>query len=327
MKGKLEYNTIREKRIELDRTQNDISECTGVSLSTIKLLETGRSDTTLDNLKKICDELELNIDEIYDPEYRNTKVISIVNNKGGVGKTSISSSLSYILAEMGNKVLCIDGDMSMNLTNSLGVVSDDINKNIGMAIKNEDDLENYIIETQYDNIDFIVSEYIIMSEIELLIFPKNHRETIVKKIMRNIIKKGIYDYVIIDTNPTLSILNYNFIVASDYIIIPILYEKFAVDGLSSVLRHINGIKETYENIKIAGILINKFDKRNRKLNSSCDEIVKACYGDLMFETRLGIDQDIANAQMESVSITTLNKKTRLSKELKKFAKELLTKIK
>ena len=114
MKGKIYFDKIIKRRIEMDITQKEISEKIGVTLSVIKALETGRSNSSVTTLEKLADLLGLNIDEIYSPEYRETKVISIINNKGGVGKTSVCNSLSYALSEMNYKVLCIDADMQMN---------------------------------------------------------------------------------------------------------------------------------------------------------------------------------------------------------------------
>jgi chromosome partitioning protein len=107
MKGKIYFDKIHERRIELDITQKEISEKIDVSVSVIKALETGRSDSSVDTLEKLAAILGFKLDEVYNPEYRETKVISIVNNKGGVGKTSVCGSLAYALSEMDYKILCI----------------------------------------------------------------------------------------------------------------------------------------------------------------------------------------------------------------------------
>ena len=97
----------------MDITQKDVAEKIGVSLSVIKTLETQRSNSSGATLEKLADLLGLTIDEIYNPESRDTNVISIINNKCGVGKTSVCNSLSYALSELNYKVLCIDDDMQM----------------------------------------------------------------------------------------------------------------------------------------------------------------------------------------------------------------------
>ena len=97
---KLDYARLKATRLEQDITQKELATATGVGLATIKQLETGRSGTELENLKKICDYLELDINEIYHPDYHETKVLCMLNNKGGCGKTSLCSGIATSMAEL-----------------------------------------------------------------------------------------------------------------------------------------------------------------------------------------------------------------------------------
>ena len=324
MKGKIFFEKLNKRRMELDIKQKEIAEETGVSISIIKALETGRSDTSIENLEKIAKFLSLELNDIYDPEYRETRVISVVNNKGGVGKTSVCGSLAYALAEMDYKILCVDADMQMNLTRSLGLGKSE--KHLGIAIDREDDLTGYIQKTQYDNVDFIVSD-ISMSATEMLLFTKIERECILKHIFKNIIKNGLYDFIIFDTNPVLGILNYNVLNTCDYVIIPIELSMFAIDGLDTLTKYISSIKKTNERLEIAGIIINKYDLREKKITEACEDIVKQIFGSKVFETKISTDTKIKHAQFENIPVLCLDKYSRIAKQYRELAKEVLKIVK
>lgn len=320
MKGKIYFDKIVQKRIELDITQKEVSEKIGVSLSVIKALETGRSNSSYETLEKLADLLKLNIDEIYNPEYRETKIISIINNKGGVGKTSVCNSLSYALSEMNYKVLCIDADMQMNLTHSFGLEKS--SKHLGLAMENEDNLLNYIQKTKYENIDFIVSD-LSMSTTEMLLFTKIERESVLKHMLKDVINKGLYDFIIFDTNPVLGILNYNVLNVSEYVIIPIELSIFAIDGLDTLIKYINSIKKTNEKLTIAGIVINKYDLREKKITETCEDIVNEVFRNKVFNTKISVDTKIKQAQLENVPVMNLGGNIRIVKQYKELAKEVI----
>lgn len=323
MKGKIEYGKIVERRMYLDITQKQMAEETGVDVSLIKYLETGRSDGTLINLEAICKFLDLEINDIYNPNYRETLVISVINSKGGVSKSSTVGTLAYALSEMNKKVLCIDADMSMNLTDSFGIEHQE--QHFGLAIENEDDISNYIRQTQYKNIDFVVSSEG-MSSIDMVLFTKLERESIVKYIIKNVVDKGIYDYILFDTNPVLSMLNYNILVASRFVIIPIVLEKFSIN-LNTVLKYIESAKKINGNIEIAGILITKYDKRQKIITDTCEKLLNESYPDLIFKTIIGIDTKISMAQMNNKPVIATDKSSRISMQYREFAKELIKRVK
>ena len=99
---KLDYARLKNIRLEQDITQKELATATGVNLSTIKQIETGRSATDLENIEKLCAYLEVDINEIYHPDYHDTKVLCMLNNKGGCGKTSLCSGIATSMAELGH---------------------------------------------------------------------------------------------------------------------------------------------------------------------------------------------------------------------------------
>ena len=146
---KLDYARLKNIRLEQDITQKELATATGVNLSTIKQIETGRSATDLENIEKLCAYLEVDINEIYHPDYHDTKVLCMLNNKGGCGKTSLCSGIATSMAELGLRILVIDGDGQRNLSSSFDMPRSE--KNFGAAVLAEQDLNGYIQPTKFEN--------------------------------------------------------------------------------------------------------------------------------------------------------------------------------
>lgn len=324
MKGKLLYEKIRDRRLDKEFTQKDLANMTNLSLSLIKSIETGRSETTLENIKKIADSLETSVNNLYIEDFRATKVISIANNKGGSGKTSVVAGLGYALANKGNKVLFVDGDAQFNLSYSLGMNIDN-QRNLNHAIINENNLLDYIKETKYENVDIIISEFD-MALIEMKLFTKVMRESVVKKILEPVVEAGIYDYIIIDTNPTLGILNFNILNASDYVIIPVELSSFGIIGLSTIKDYIDEIKTFNRDLKLIGVLMNKVDKRE-SISSDAAEVLKQTFGDIVFKNYISTDTNIKKAQWDREPIDVFNKNSRANKQFKALAEEVIKLVK
>lgn len=319
MKGKLNFDILENKRNELDITQKSIAKELGISLEEYKLIEKGGKIPEKKVLIKLCHLLKLAISEVFDANYKNTKVISVMSNKGGVGKTSLTSSIAYALTELGNKVLCIDSDMQGNLTHSFNLETDP-NKNLAIALRKEDDLENYIIKSEYENLDFVVYNSA-LSAIDMIMFTKNAREYILKRIMENIIKKGVYDYILIDTNPSLSILNFNVINACNYCIIPVQLGAFGLEGIGILLDFIDNAKKFNEDFKEYRLVINNYDAR-KGITSQSEEWLKENYGDSLFDSVIKVDTNIENAQVQSMPVLQYNSSSRISKEIRILTKEI-----
>lgn len=318
--SKLDYLKLKEKRNELDITQKDISKLLNIELNSYKKMEKGLLIPKKNEIKKICDFLKLDINSVYDEHFKNTVTLSFLNNKGGSGKTSISGSLAYSLSELGYKILCIDADMQGNLTHSFNLESSN-EKNLAKAIEEEDDLLNNIIKSDYDNIDF-VTYHPALSAIEMIMFNKNAREEVLKRILNNILEKGIYDFIIIDTNPTLSMLNFNIVNVSNYCISPLQLGAFGLEGLDILLNFIKGVIRFNPNFKEVKLVINNYDVR-KEITKTTEEWLRKNYGDMLFKTIIRVDTNIEKAQLEGQPVLHFDTKSRISNEIRELAKEVV----
>lgn len=170
------------------------------------------------------------------------EVITIANRKGGVGKTTTTLNLAYSLKELGKKVLVIDLDPQANLTRCFDVGNTENIKNIGHLLMTEMEEESYLVEDytkSYDEIDIIPSS-IYLSAVETQMRVETGSERILSEIVNQI--KECYDYVLIDTSPSLNILTINALCASDSVLITADTQLFAIVGISELLKTIQKLK-------------------------------------------------------------------------------------
>lgn len=256
-------------------------------------------------------------------------VLTCANHKGGSGKSSIANGIIGSLAEMGYKVLAIDGDMQGNLTTSFGLRDKRTDsKNFYRAIEDIDqkyddyDGTDYIIPTDYENIDFIVSHPEMAFLETALILKMVERERYVKKLINSIKEKGIYDFVVFDTNPTLGVLNINIFAATDYLIIPVECSAYGVDGLEAITKFYNQNKRINKKLEIAGIAMNRVDKRE-SITHDALEVVKHIFGNKTFKTLIGVDTTVKKAQWDEVPIIFHSPKSRVANQYRALTKEVL----
>jgi len=193
------------------------------------------------------------------------KVISLVNQKGGVGKTTTSINLSSSLGHLGKKVLLIDLDPQSNCTTGLGVNKTEISLSIYDVITNRCEISDAIIKTKFKNLSFIASSiYLSGGEIELMQSSLREENFILGDQLKNQINKirERYDYIIIDCPPALSILTTNALAASDSVLIPVQCEYYALEGVVQLLNTII-LTQTKINPKldIEGVLLTMLDGR------------------------------------------------------------------
>ncbi|HJD66663.1 MAG TPA: AAA family ATPase [Rickettsia endosymbiont of Bembidion nr. Transversale] len=209
------------------------------------------------------------------------KVISVVNQKGGVAKTTTTVNLATALAAMDKKVLVIDLDPQGNSSTGFGVSQQQRKNTIYQALTNIIKLKDTIISTDIPNLEIITSNTN-LSAAELDLIKLEEREYILMKLLEGI--KVLYDYIIIDCPPSLNLLTINALVAGDEVLIPMQCDFYSLEGLSHLLKTVEIVeKRLNPKIKIAGILFTMYDRRNR-LTEQVEEDVRSCLGELVFKT-------------------------------------------
>ncbi len=221
-----------------------------------------------------------------------TRVISISNHKGGVGKTTSVVNLGAALANFKKKVLLVDMDPQANMSVSFGI--SDAEENVYMALKGEQILKPINV---YKNLDIIAST-LDLSGAETELSAEAGREYIFQELLEPI--KANYDYVLIDCPPSLGLLTVNAFTASDEIFIPIQPHYLAIKGLTKILEVVNKIKKRLnKNLEITGVFVTMFDKR-KILHKDVYETIVTYFQDRVFRTL--IRENIALAEAPSAGL-------------------------
>ena len=258
-----------------------------------------------------------------------TMVIAFANNKGGSGKTTTCSNVGCALALEGKKVLMIDGDMQLNLTISFFDEETAYEyakgeKNIYRAIVAERDLNDYIVETGIENLDIIPSTSL-MSAIEFDLFAKWQRETVLKKCLERVRAKGYYDYILIDSPPTLGGWVMNVMCASDYVVIPVEASPWGLFGLANMFEFCEQAKKISPRLEVLGIAITKADERKNYLKQTI-ETLQETEGVHLFETYIRVDSAVEWAQDNSQPVVAYKKNSRSATEYTALAKEIMDNV-
>jgi len=210
------------------------------------------------------------------------KIISVANQKGGVGKTTTSINLATSLSAINKKILLVDADPQGNASTGMGIPYDERDPNLYDLIVSGIYDENAIKKTIVPGLDIITANTnLAASEIELVGVEK--REFVISKILS---KTKDYDYILIDCPPALGLLTINSLVASHSVIVPLQSEFFALEGISSLVSSIQLIKENFNsNLTIEGILLTMVDKRN-SLSALVEKDVRDHFGEIVYKTTI-----------------------------------------
>ncbi|WP_422360049.1 ParA family protein [Reichenbachiella sp.] len=244
-----------------------------------------------------------------------TKVIAIVNQKGGTGKTTTTVNLGCALAKKGKKVLLVDLDAQGNLSYSLGIL--EIEKSIGQVILGEVDFQDILVSTE--GLDVAPAE-IDLADVEINIAGELARESILKKILAN--TEG-YDYILIDCPPSLSLLTINALNAAKWVIVPLQMEVLSLQGLDQIISTINQIKEVLnEKLEILGLLPVMVDSR-RKLSREIYEHIEENYNFKIFNSRIRTNVRASEAPSFGESLISYAPTSNGAKDYMAFANEIL----
>ena len=210
-----------------------------------------------------------------------SKIVAIANQKGGVGKTTTTVNLAACLAKNGKKVLLIDVDPQGNSTSGLGVDKRRCEKTVYDCLINEEKMENVAIPTQYENLDICPSN-LDLSGAEVELISVMGRENRLKQSLESV--KDKYDFVLIDTPPSLGLITINTLTAANSVLIPIQCEFYALEGVSQLVETIKRIKKALNpELFIEGIVMTMYDARTNLAVEVVDE-VKRFFPDKVYRT-------------------------------------------
>lgn len=247
-------------------------------------------------------------------------VISIVNQKGGVGKTTTAVNLGAFLAKKRKKVLIIDLDPQGNATSGYGFDKGELENTVYDLLVNEGDINNVIASTSVKNVDMCPTN-INLAGAEVELVSAISRETILKRALEPVLDK--YDYIIIDCPPALGLLTINALDACEGVIVPIQGEYYALEGLTQLIDTINMIKKKLNpKIGILGVVITMHDRRTQ-LTKQVVEEVKKYFGDKVFKTFIPRNVRLAEAPSHGQTIEEYDPKSKGSLAYQALANEVL----
>ena len=220
------------------------------------------------------------------------KVISIANQKGGVGKTTTSINLAASLAAIEHPTLIIDIDPQSNTTSGLGIDTSTVTNSIYEVMIGSAEINDTIRQTELDFLDLVPAHInLVGAEIEMI--DRDQRERILTKALAELRDK--YDFIIIDCPPSLGLLTINALTASDSILIPVQCEYFALEGLGQLLNTIKIVRQHLNpSLDIEGVTLTMYDTRTRLSNQVAEE-VKRYFDDRVFKTVIARNVRLAEA--------------------------------
>lgn len=247
-----------------------------------------------------------------------SKIISISNHKGGVGKTTSTLNIGAGLNNLGLKVLLIDLDPQANLSQSLGLINQD--KNIYGALRGDYKLEPIEILKGLD----LIPSTLDLSGAEIELSSEPGREYILKELIEPL--KGTYDYILIDCPPSLGLLTINSFTASDEVIIPLQAQYLALQGLAKLIEVVDKIKgRLNKELKIGGVFITQYDSR-KILNRDVLATIENHFKDEVFKTKIRDNIALAEAPAESLDIFRYNPKSKGAEDYLTLSKEIVNKL-
>lgn len=247
-----------------------------------------------------------------------SKVISISNHKGGVGKTTTAINIGAGLNKLGKRVLLIDLDAQANLSQSLGLIDNEERQNIYGAITGEYKLTDVVSIVK--GLDVIPST-LDLSGAEIELSGEAGREYILREVIEPIKKN--YDYIIIDTAPSLSLLTINSFVASDEILIPLQAQYLALQGLTKLLEVVTKIqKRLNKDLKIGGVIVTQYDNR-KVLNRDVVETIRNHFKSEVFKTMIRDNVALAEAPANQLDIFRYNSKSYGAEDYLALCKEII----
>ena len=246
------------------------------------------------------------------------KVISLLNHKGGVGKTTSAINIGAALVEMGKKVLLVDLDPQANLTLSLGLPRERVT--IYESLRGESELLPISVKP---NLDVVISS-LDLSGAEMELINEAGREYILRELFEPVV--GDYDFVLIDCPPSLGLLTLNALTSSHFIIIPLQTEFLALQGLTKIKQVVDKVKvRLNKQIEILGVMATMYDSR-KILNRDVVDTIKKFFGKRVFQTMIRDNVALAEAPSKRLDIFEYNRNSIGAQDYLELSREVLERI-
>ncbi|MCB0661184.1 MAG: ParA family protein [Saprospiraceae bacterium] len=243
-------------------------------------------------------------------------VISLLNHKGGVGKTTSTINIGAGMVELGKRVMLIDLDPQANLTVSLGIPRQKYS--IYESLRGESELVPYQVKDGFD----VVISTLDLSGAEMELINEAGREFILRELLAPVMEE--YDYIIIDCPPSLGLLTLNALTSSQYVLIPLQTEFLALQGVAKIKQVIDKVRfRLNKSLQIGGVIATMYDNR-KILNRDVVETIKKYFGDKVFETMIRDNVALAEAPAQRKDIFEYNKNSSGAEDYLALCKELIT---
>ncbi|MBQ3318772.1 ParA family protein [Candidatus Saccharibacteria bacterium] len=251
------------------------------------------------------------------------KIICITNQKGGVGKTTTAVNVSYYLAKSKFRVLLIDIDPQGNSTSGLGIDKSTLKKSMTELMVDQASFSEIIVKTKYKNLDLAPTTPE-LSNAEVEMTKLDSRFTILKKRLKFI--QDSYDYIIIDSPPSLSLLTVNAMISSNFLLLPVQTEFYALEGVAQLLESMKLVKKVNPDLKLLGVVATMFDRRTSLSTRVLAEIQKY-FKSKVFETVIPRNVRIAEAPSHAVPVGDYDHFSKGARAYRDLTKEIIERTK
>ena len=251
-----------------------------------------------------------------------TKIIAVTNQKGGVGKTTTSINVAYFLAKAGKKTLLVDFDPQGNATSGLGIDKQSLGATMSEVVMRQIDLANIVLPTEYKNLSIApATPHLANTEVELA--QVEGRFIRLREALR---KATEYDYIIIDSPPSLSLLTVNGMVAANYVLLPVQAEFYALEGLGQLLESMKLIKKGLNPpLELLGVLATMMDSRTT-LSGQVHAEIKKYFPDKIFKSSIPRNIRLAEAPSHGAPVGAYDRFSKGSRAYKALSKEIIERV-